>query len=353
MELSNILNRPSELYRIRHYGELPGVDIEIGIAPSAGELLALDLLSLDGVQPMEKRHALANDGLLHTNPSNQSIKLFREENIQFQIVFLVVNCYRFEEKGGGLIGKPYSISLQPASTRGLVETVSVDWLAHADLGLLGEANRIYKGFNPFSGAYGMFMMGFSDYSDIESDMIGFVHGMYVLAVPFKHEEVLFPAFGSLIDHPQVSRDYQKYRKKRYFEPFKKVKPRRVWGCDSPIELFLLQALGELGIEPELQTIICDDGFTAPNLFGLWKNQKSRRRVNILTEADFFLPEQRLAVFCDSRAHHSSPQAKQKDAAIDDALREIGIRSLRIFGPEIANSPFECAWKVAEGIQACA
>jgi len=353
MELSNILNRPSELYQLRHYGELPEVDVEIGIAPSIGQLLALDLFTLDGVQPIEKRHALANDGLLYTNPSSQSIELFREENIQFQIVFVVVNCYRFEETDGGLIGKPYNVSLQPASKRGLVETVSVDWLARADLKLLGEANRIYKGFNPFAGAYGMFMMGFSDYSHIESDMIGFVHGMYVLAVPFKHEEVLSPAFGPLTDHSQVRRDYQKYRKKRYFEPFRKVKPRRVWGCDSPIELFLLQALGELGMEPEVQTIICDDGFTTPHLFGLWENQKSRRRVNVITEADFFFPEQRLAVFCDSRAHHSSPEAKQKDAAIDDALREIGIRSLRVFGPDIANSPFASARKVAEGIEACA
>lgn len=341
-EYRNIENRPSELFNIPYYRDLPRTELELDAPSASGAFLELDLLTLDGVQPIEMRHAAANAGNIETNPSPESISLYRREGVKFQLVFLVVNCYRFLERDGRVLGKPYNISLQPASKRGQVETVSIDWIEKINLAKIQKSVQMYKGFNPFMGAYGFHMIGDVDYSNIESDMIGFVRGMYALAVPFVHNEVISPFDGLL---PQVRKDYERYRKQRYFKPFEKVKPRRIWGCDSPIELFLLQAMGHNGLEPEIQTIISGKGFTVPHLHTLWENDKSRKRLDAITEADFYFPERKLAVFCDSIAHHSSPEAQKKDAAIDIKLRELGIHSLRISGADIVRSPFECAKKV--------
>jgi hypothetical protein len=345
-EINNIENRPKELLSLPYYKELPELPVRVDISGSIGEFLEFDLFDLDGVQPNELRHMIANDRLLHVNPSERSIEIYKKEKVTFQLVFIVVNAYGFREIDGVLVGKPYNISLQPASKRGELTAVAPEWVEAIDLEEQNQVPKIYRGFNPFSGAYGLYMMGHTDYTGIESDMIGFVVGTYALAMPFKHNEVLSPpAPKSVRDHKQVRQDYEKYRKNWYFKPFKKVKPKRIWGCDSPIELFLLQAMDSIDLFPELQTIICEDGFTVPGFHKLWENSKSRRRLKTITDADYYFPEQKLAVFCDSVTHHSSPKAIEKDKAIDEKLHKIGITSMRICGRDIAASPIGCANRI--------
>ncbi len=346
-QIRNIENRPEVLSKIAYYKDLPEKPLRIDMVGSIGDFLAYDIFDLDGVQPLELRHMQANNGLVNVDSSKISIDLYKKEKVQFQLVYVVVNGYGFNEIDGVLVGKPYNISLQPASKRGQVSTVSPEWIEALNFEDLEKVQRLYKGFNPFVGAYGLHMMGTVDYSNIESDMLGLVHGMYALAMPFNHREVLSPGIPQIRGNNQVRRDYEKYRKDRYFKPFKKVKPRRIWGCDSPIELFLLQAMDSIDLNPELQTIICEDGFTVPSFHKLWENEKSRRRLKMITEADYYFPEHKLAVFCDSVAYHSSPEARKKDAAIDEKLKKIEISSLRICGRDIANSPFQCANRVRD------
>lgn len=349
--LSSIENRPRELRELPFYNELPQANISLDVSGSTGEFLSLDVLSLDGVQPIERRHMVASGGIVHTNPSSAAIAIYRNERVQFQLVHVVVNCYAFAESDGGLVGRPYNISLQPAGKRGRVETVGVNWVERIDLERLNEAQMIYRGFNPFRGAYGFAVIGDQiDTTGIESDMLGFVHGRYALALDFRHEEVLSPDITGLRNNRPAFRDYQKFRNKRFFKPFTEIKPRRIWGCDSPIELFLLQSMNSLGLQPEVQTIICSDGLTVPHVYTLWENHKSRRKINFITEADFYFSEHRLAVFCDSVAHHSTSDEAAKDARIDRELREIGIRSLRINGRDIVNAPLKCASQVLAHIE---
>lgn len=52
----------------------------------------------------------------------------------------------------------------------------------------------------------------------------------------------------------------------------------------------------LGLTPEIQTIITKDGLTIPSLHKLWENSRSRKRLNTITDADFYFPEKKLAVF---------------------------------------------------------
>ncbi|PLR52291.1 hypothetical protein [Chimaeribacter arupi] len=90
----------------------------------------------------------------------------------------------------------------------------------------------------------------------------------------------------------------------------------------------------LGLTPEIQKIITKDGLTIPSLHKLWGSFRSRKRLNVLTDADFYFPEKKLAVFCDSKEHHSSKESTDKDSNIDKSLAEIGIFSIRIFGQDI-------------------
>ena len=352
-KVRDIENRPDELFSIPFYDSLPELPIAIDRPAFCGDFLELDLLTLDGILPIEKKHAVASGGILTTNPSESLIDIYRKDNAIFQLVHIVVNCYKVIEDDGHLVGKPYNISLQPAIKRGEVQTVDINWVEKMDIESLGNAPQVYRGFNPFVGAYGFYMIGATDVSDIQTDMIGFVHGTYLLSTSFDHKELLTPFGGEFSENTQVVRDYQKYRKNRYYKPFSKSKPRRIWGCDSPIELFLLQAMGYIGLEPELQTMICEDGSTVSHLHALWENKKSRRRLKVITEADFYFPREKLSVFCDSKAHHSSLDAMKKDAEIDKKLSEIGIQSLRILGPEIAQSPIKCARKVQHVIETIA
>ena len=348
--IRDIENRPKELFSLPFYSGLPELPIAIERPAASSEFLELDLLTLDGLQPIERKHAIASDGIMTTNPSSKLIDVYREDNAIFQLVHIVVNCYQFTESDGSLVGKPYNVSLQPAIKRGEVETIGIDWIEKADIENLQKAPQLYRGFNPFVGAYGFYMIGAADVRGIESDMLGFVKGMYFLSTSFNHDELLTPFGGEFREHTQVLRDYQKYRKRRYYKPFTKTKPRRIWGCDSPIELFLLQSMGNIGLEPELQTMVCEDGSTVTHLHALWENNKSRRKLKVITEADFYFPRQKLAVFCDSKTHHSSADAVKKDTEIDRKLSEIGIQSLRIAGPEIAQSPMRCARSVELAIE---
>lgn len=348
--IRDIENRPQELFTLPHYRDLPKLPIAIERPSASSDFLEQDLLTLDGIQPIEMQHIVASDGIITTNPSENSIEIYRNKNARFQLVHIVVNCYQFTESDGCLVGKPYNISLQPAIKHGEVETVGIDWIEKANIETLQNSPQLYKGFNPFVGAYGFYMIGAADISNIESDMLGFVKGMYFLSTSFDHDEVLVPFGGEMHKNPQVVWDYSKYRKKRYFKPFTKAKPKRIWGCDSPIELFLLQAMGSIGLNPELQTMICADGSTISHIHALWENNKARRKLKVITETDFYFPHKKLAVFCDSIAHHSSSEAIKKDAEIDRKLNNIGIQSLRIRGTEIASSPINCARKVERAIE---
>jgi hypothetical protein len=143
-------------------------------------------------------------------------------------------------------------------------------------------------------------------------------------------------------------DYRKFRVSRYFKDFKTTKPIKIWGCDSPIELFLLQAMSQLGLNPRIQTLIFPDGSTFPSLQSMWEGGlRTKKQSKIITEADFFFENEKIAVFCDSVAHHTSEHAVAKDSAIDQKLANLRIRSIRISGADIMASPIECAKKVRE------
>lgn len=342
-----ILNRPKELYDLPYYKGLPANPITIDWScGSMDDLLKLDILTLDGAQPSEEEHWRANGGVLHTDITEESFEIYSKRNAKFQLVSVVVNAYSFRNEEGVIHAKPYNISLFPFSKRGKVQDISIDFLKMMSMSEINSSSSVYIGFNPFKKAYGVFSPGgLMGGASVESDMIGFVDNTFALVSPFDHNSVAAP----FVQDSKIATDFNKYRNRVYFKEFKTLKPRKIWGCDSPIELFLLQAMDHLGLTPMIQTMIGEDGYTASTYHTLWNDKKLRRKFKIITEADFYFAEERLAIFCDSKEFHSSDKAKEKDRLIDEKLDSIGIKSLRVYGNDIVESPMDCAKQVESAL----
>src|SRR5262249_20568015 len=107
-----------------------------------------------------------------------------------------------------------------------------------------------------------------------------------------------------------------------------------------------QALANEKLFPACQMLITDDGATFPSLYHLWGDVEFRRSDGLVTEADLFFPDQRVAVFCDG-GHHARAKQKAKDAAIAENLAALGIRSVRIPGDEIRTDLPEAIARVKE------
>jgi hypothetical protein len=320
-----------------------------------------DIFDLDGVQPIEQEVIKLSteqiDGIpiFHVNPSKEAIDFYEKRGDDFQMINVVVCCYGFEEIDGKLFGLPYHISLRPAQKGGVPANVNIKWIENYDLSKVLDGQPHYMGYNPFSNAFGLFAIGDIPVNkSIYSDTIGFVYNCYFLSSKYSQQDVCDPGMcTSLLGESRaILKDYKKYRLNRYFKPFTNINPIKIWGCDSPIELFLLQAMHSYNLKPKIQMHIFKDGSVFPSLHSMWEEGvRTKQLNNRITESDFFFEEKRIAVFCDSVAYHSSPEAISKDKAIDESLSEIGIRSIRISGPDIAQSPLSCAKRVLDMVNA--
>ncbi len=128
---------------------------------------------------------------------------------------------------------------------------------------------------------------------IESDMIGFVDNtlrLYFTLIII----LLFSSFRML----KLQMILISIGTEFSFKEFKTLKPRKIWGCDSPIELFLTVGDGSFRLSPMIQTMISEDGYIASNYHTLWNDKTSEENLKIISEADFYFPKEKLAVLCD-------------------------------------------------------
>ncbi|SFK64190.1 hypothetical protein [Azotobacter beijerinckii] len=353
----DIQNRPKELWEFPNYSSLPDEPFQINLASAAGEFLANDIFDLDGVQPLESAVIkLSNEffegvPVVHLNPSKEAIDLYKARGDTFQMINVVVCCHSFERRNGKLYGLPYHVSLYPAQKKGIPASVSAEWINSVDMERVFDGRPQYIGYNPFSKAFGIYAVGgFPASKSICSDTVGFVYNTYFLASNYERSDVCDPGLCTSLlgDNRGIIGDYRKFRLSRYFKSFTKVVPIKIWGCDSPIELFLLQAMNQTGLNPKIQMLIYPDGSIFPSLQSMWEGgARTSRLSKTITEADFFFENERVAVFCDSVAHHTSAEDRAKDHAIDSKLEKIGIRSIRVSGKDIAESPVSCAAKIKE------
>lgn len=338
-----IKDRPQALENLPFYNELPQLPVGIDIASTVHDFLKFDIDDLDGLQPIEEKYLAEAGRVFGVNPSEDLISIYERNNIEFQLVNIIVNLYGFEKIDNFLIGKPYSIYLKPMEKRGNVTRHAPALFRHFDMAALREQDNSYIGFNPFTQSYSMF----GNYSTfisagnikMHSDMVGFVLNTYALATRWDFDQVCMPAMPDCNDHLRAK--FKKYRTRRYFKKFDNIRPRKVWGCDSPIELFLLHAMNAKGLSPEIQTALFEDGSVHPTLHQMITANSKECEVRQITDADFYFPDKKLAIFCDSNAHHRSTKARDKDARIDAELKELGIESLRVMGSDIIDDPYKC------------
>ncbi|AWK84720.1 endonuclease domain-containing protein [Photobacterium damselae] len=343
---NKITKRPEQLEEFKFYSELPAIPVAVDKS-SLHDFLQFDLYDLDGIQPLESFHFEKEGDVVEVQPSERLIDIYEQKNIRFQMVNIVANLYGFKEVDGVLYGKPYSICLQPMSKRGKVTKIEAGFFRSFRLDEL-DGDYCYLGFNPFKLGYDMYgkystfisMGKINEYSD----MVGFTLGTYALAENWNFDDICLVELKGCNDF--LKKKYRKYRIRRYFTKFDNIYPRKIWGCDSPIELFLLQAFDSIGLEPEIQTGIFEDGSTYPSLHHMLSSNKRECEIRQITDADFYFREQKLAVFCDSNSYHSSPKKRAKDKKIDEQLEALGIRSIRLRGSDINDDPVGCAKKVA-------
>ncbi len=329
-----ITNRPAALLADAAYCTLPKLPFALDWT-SIPELIRVSMLDLSGVQPITKAMAEAAGGTLQDKPSDGEIEHFRRRETKFQLISVVLSVVPAGETDGVLQVKPFAVTLIPASKRGEVAHQSIDYVTKVDVGKWLATEPMYAGYDPFSGKWELYG-NLPGYLDGERkgflDEIGIVVDQFFLATDIgEGDEVL------MMDMRMPSNDmkakYEKHRKRLLFAPFAQVESRRVWGAETAIELFLTQALAKEKLFPESQMMIMDDGAMFPSWAHLWQDLEFRHSNGLLTSADLYFPQQRVAVFCDG-THHARGKQKEKDTAINTKLEALGIRAVRVPSREI-------------------
>jgi len=105
------------------------------------------------------------------------------------------------------------------------------------------------------------------------------------------------------------------------------------GCGSPLELRLLRAMRDAGLdEPEKQ-------FEVRSTTG-----------RLVTVADFAYPQQALLIYVDGLAFHSSLRQRIHDAAQTNQLQNLGYRVLRFVGPQVFSTTDDCVAGIRQALE---
>lgn len=105
-------------------------------------------------------------------------------------------------------------------------------------------------------------------------------GQYFLAKTYDPADVQEVAIG--FSSEKAEEKYKKHRANLLYKPFTKIKPRRMWGAQSPIELFLFQELLRRALSPILQVLVFDDGSIHPSPYNLWRDIDFRYAPGLIT-----------------------------------------------------------------------
>ncbi len=339
-------NRPQYLVdNIKFYSEFPqGYDMDVDYK-QLPPLLNFDFHTLNGILPLtnSRFEFIGKNGsvdgnqaaIVFVNPLEEEYEYFESIGVtEFQAISLVVHFFVVEEVSPKVLrGLPYSVSLLPMTKDNVIDTWNINLLRQFDLEkLCQEGGNVFTEFIPFEEWYKGYGAHYSLFSKITTkdftDSTGFEWGMYFLCPVFNKNEVILSENKEY--RKAINSKYKKYKINRYFKPFINTNPRQIWGCNSPIELFLLQGLYVRGIIPEVQMSFYRSGEIFPNYYKMAEQEIFLPEDRLITSADFFYPTYKLALFCDGKEFHD----EEKDKTIDESLSALGIRSLRFSGKRI-------------------
>lgn len=330
-----IIDRPSGLLTQKFYaGPPPNIRPELSSLP---DLLKLDMVRLSGIQPITGKLMDAAGGHMRDNPCEAEIDIHRTNGSRFQLIQVVISVYAARETEDGPRARPYAVTLVPAMKRGAVQTVDIEFLRQLDLEQSPFDGMAYLNFDPFlmdRDLWGQLAL-LADMGALKrafTDEIGLVSDGYFLMQPYDADDVLMSGPG--MGNQDADARYRKHQLRTYFKPFTDGRPRRVWGAESPIELFIAQKLLEHDLWPDLQTLMLRDGATFPTLYELMSDPDFSANPDIVTSTDFYFREQRLAVFYDSTRHHRSKAQQERDTRVTSELEKMGIRVIRLGAKEV-------------------
>ncbi|MBY5316720.1 endonuclease domain-containing protein [Rhizobium leguminosarum] len=343
-----IRNRPKHLLDQDGYNKFPSEPFFLGIG-AVPELLRGSLEAVTGIQPVTTAMLEAAGGAITDMPTSGEVQLFNNLGTKFQLISIVANLALLRKTEENWEAIPYCITLIPASKRDRVDERPINAIAKLDIGeALRKTQPSYTGYDPFTGDWGLY----APLGDLIErryggllDELGVVLGAYHLATTFTPEQVAEIPLG--FENPRLEEKYARHRARLLYQPFTEIRPRRLWGIESPIELFLFQELLHRGIQPTPQVLFYDDGSAHTSLYHLWRDIEFRYAPGMITEADFYLSDRKIAIFCDSGAYHRGNKAREKDSAIDERLAKFDIRSVRIRGREIVEDLKTAADRVSE------
>lgn len=325
-----IKDRPAHLLADPDYCNRPAAPYAMDWS-AVPELIRASIMDLGGIQPVTKSMITVAGGTIFDNPTEAEIAYFRERGTTFQMVSIIASVVDGGVVDGVQQVRPFALSLMPTSKRGKVDTVTIDHVALLKGGENWQAAEpCYSGYDPFEGGdymYGLASVLLSGRRGF-LDEVGLVVGTFFVASDYVPEEVLAINIG--LPGGKATEKYRRKRSELLFSQFATTNARRVWGVETPIELFLMQELARHGLYPQPQILVMRDGGLFPSWYNLWQDMDFRHTPETLTEIDLYFPEQRLAVFCDG-SHHDRRTQKLKDQRITDALAAMGIRSVRIEG----------------------
>lgn len=332
-------DRPSQLLKIPNYRCFPRAEVGLRL-DRLPPLLNMDIeFELRGALPLTAAISTLSPTGISVNPNKDVIDYYLSRGTRFQLVSIIMNCAYFElTDEGSYAGIPYSLRLLPATKRGTIDYQDAHILSVIDLEALPFQDDVYTGFNPFDGTwemYGPYGL-FAEKPDIPhfTDNIGFVIGQYLLATDTSPDEALM--IGKVSSDPELHKRFHRFRSKRYYTPFTDTRPRAIWGSESPIELYLFQALLHRGLRPIPQVRIYRDGSIYASFHDMFRDDTFKNDTELATTPDLYFPEERVAVYCDSVSYHRGANAKQKDAEVSDRVRALGIKPLRISGRKIVH-----------------
>eukprot|EP00456_Euglypha_rotunda_P033350 TRINITY_DN2584_c0_g1_i12.p1 TRINITY_DN2584_c0_g1~~TRINITY_DN2584_c0_g1_i12.p1 ORF type:complete len:314 (+),score=36.90 TRINITY_DN2584_c0_g1_i12:522-1463(+) len=292
---------------------------------------------LRGIRPITQAISGLCPGGIEVNPNQDVIDYYLQRKTQFQLISVVMNCASFEQtEAGSYGGVPYSVRLFPATKRGGLDQRDISSVAFFDLEELPFDDTVFAGFDPFEGTWelvGAYSL-FAAMPELPffSDSIGFVIGQFFLATDSCPDDAIMA--GPMKATPELWMRFHKFRSKRYYTPFADTKPRPIWGVESPIELYLFQALLGHGTRPIPQVRIYRDGSIYASFHDMFRDDVFKSDKELATTPDFYFPDKRVAVYCVSGQYHRSAKAKKKDDEISERVRTLGITPVRISGKAI-------------------
>ncbi len=333
-------NRPKYLFDLEYYKKIPGeFSLDLSLFPN---LLSADISFLDkSCQPYTNK--VEDIYRCNFDYHEALLEFYNAKSIQFEMVHIVANVYDFKWVDDTYVAVPYSLSIVGSLKRGKPQFVSPEIALMLQSSELFENTLNYSHFDPFEGNHGLFTSMFTGLiGDSFTDELGLIVGTYFLSSNYDNSGIILP--GPIERDSFTQTKFLNYREKKYFKPLLNKTPRKIWGADSPIELFVLQGLSRYGFYPEIQTLIFDDGSIYPNYYEM-VNQDSWIKGRIrTTELDIFFPEQRLAIFCDSH-YHRGKKKKQSADKINKVLQNLDIKVIRINSKDILNSKPDFLYRI--------